>query len=396
MRRLKDGILAAICNFTEDTEVPAAFAVWTGVSTVSAAMGRDCFVDQGYFVIYPNLYIVLVAGSARCRKSTAIAIADDLIKHIIPKVNVLSQKLTAEGLIGALSGMIGHEGDTEIIPAAVGVVLVDELSTLIDKNAFKTGTIALLTSLYDAKDFEYLTRGRGRELVKNPCLSILGGSTISWIKEAIPAVSIGGGFTSRIVFVYRKMRDKLVPWPVMSSENKKRREDIIHDLNEVAKMRGSFGITPDARKMYEDEYVHFYRHSELMMDDGLDGYANRRHHMLLKMAMIASASRRDNRLIELNDMSLAINMLRKAEESMPLIIKALTSKETGDIFEAILKYMMAKKVVHKAELVRRFRHQMTSTELDIYMRSLEEEGAVRVEVDRGKVRYLFTGERGKQ
>ncbi len=391
MRKLRSGIVEAICKFTEDTEVPAIFSVWAGISAVGAAIGRDCFVDQGYFAIYPNLYIVLVAGSARCRKSTAVNIAGDFIQKVTPKVNIISQKATPEGLIGMLSGLIGDEGATSIVPSAVGIAVVDELSTLIDKNAFKSGLIALLTNLYDCKDFEYLTRGRGRELVKNPCLSVLGASTIRWIKDTIPEIAVGGGFTSRIVFVYKDKREKLVPWPTMSAENKLLSEDIAHDLCEVAKLRGPVALDKHALDTYKEEYTRFYYNSPLMSDEGLSGYANRRHHILLKVAMIICASRNDSRLITQDEMNMSIKLMRKAENAMPFILRTIMSEKVGDVFEHILRFVISKGTVDRSRLIREFRHKMTSQELDIMMRTLEEEGVVVQKVDGSRRQYVFTG-----
>lgn len=391
MRKLRSGIIEAICKYTEDTEVPAIFSVWAGISTVSAAMGRDCFVDQGYFAIYPNLYVVLVAGSARCRKSTAVNIASDFIGKVTPKINLISQKVTPEGLIGMLSGLIGDEGATTVVPSAVGIAVVDELSTLIDKNAFKSGLIALLTNLYDSKDFEYLTRGRGRELVKNPCLSVLGASTIRWIKDTIPEIAVGGGFTSRIVFVYKDKREKLVAWPTMSEENKRRAEDIAHDLCEVAKLRGPIALDKEALNLYKEEYEHFYKDSPLMDDEGLAGYANRRHHILLKVAMIVSVSRTDSRLVTLDEMGMSIKLLRKAEKAMPFVLRTVMSEKVGDIFEHILRFLVSSGTVNRQRLIREFRHKMTSQELDIMIRTLEEEGIVEIRVDGKQITYTYTG-----
>ncbi|KKM87258.1 hypothetical protein LCGC14_1270810 [marine sediment metagenome] len=391
MRKLQCGIVEAICKYTEDTEVPAIFSVWAGISAVGAAMGRDCFVDQGYFAIYPNLYVILVAGSARCRKSTAVNIAGDFIQKVVPKINLISQKVTPEGLIGMLSGLIGDEGATTVVPSAVGVAVVDELSTLIDKNAFKSGLIALLTNLYDCKDFEYLTRGRGRELVNNPCLSVLGASTIRWIKDTIPEVAIGGGFTSRIVFVYKDKREKLVPWPVMSAENKALSEDIVHDLCEVSKMRGPIALDKGALDTYKEEYVNFYENSSLMKDEGLAGYANRRHHILLKVSMIICASRTDNRLITQHEMNMSIKLLRKAENAMPFILRTIMSEKVGTVFESILTFIISMGSVGRPRLIREFRHKMTSQDLDVLLRTLEEEGVILQTVDGSKIVYTYTG-----
>ena len=388
MRKLANGVVESICKYCEDTEVPAIFSVWIGIATVSATLGRDCFIDQGYFTIYPNLYIILVAGSARCRKSTAIRIAKNFMDKVEPSINIVSQKVTPEGLIGALSGMIGEEGATRVVPSAVGISIVSELSTLIDRNAFKSGLIALLTDLYDSEDFEYLTRARGKELVKNPCLSILGGSTTQWIKEAIPEIAIGGGFTSRILFIYKDKREKLVPWPFITEDNKKMADDIVHDLNQIAKLRGQFALDAEALDMFKSEYVSFY-HGKLMDDEQLSGYANRRHSILLKIAIVVSASKSDSKLITADDMRVAMSLMRKAEDSMPIVFRAILSNQTGDIFDQIVRFMMSNRIVMRSELISQFRHKMTSQELDIMIRTLEEEGVIKTEVDGRSVRYIF-------
>lgn len=388
-RKCPDGILPAVCKYTEGMEAPPEFVVWSTIVTLSAVLGRDCFIDQGYFTIYPNVYVVLVASSARCRKSTSISIAKDFLDSLPNRVNVLGQKMTPEALIGALSGMEVKEGESMIIPSAIGVAIVSELSTLVDRNSFKSGMIALLTDLYDCKDFEYITRKRGRELVKNPFLSVLGGSTIQWIKEAIPEISIGGGFTSRVIFIYKDSRTKLVPWPVVTEEQRFLREAIIHDLAEIHKMRGPFALDDAALELYKEEYTLFNTHNPLMDDDGLSGYANRRHHTLLKVAMCVSASHSDDRLITYNDLKMSLNLMKVAESSMPLVLRALVSKEVGDIFESIVMFLMKNKVVSKSMLVKQYRHKMTSAELDILMRTLEDEGVVNIEFDGKSVRYVY-------
>ena len=159
-RKLPKGILTAFAKYTDETEIPRIFSLWVGISTISASIGRDCFIDMGHFTIYPNMYIVLVAGSARCRKSTSIGAGRKFMEKVTPPIKMLSQKMTPEALIGALSGMTA-ESESKIINEAEGILVVDELATLIDRNAFKTGMIAVLTKLYDCDDFPYETRGSG-------------------------------------------------------------------------------------------------------------------------------------------------------------------------------------------------------------------------------------------
>jgi len=297
--------------------------------------------------------------------------------------------MTPEALICALSGMDLNDKMTQLIPSAVGIAIADELSTLIDKNSFSSGMIALLTSLYDSKDFEYNTRGRGKEPIKNPCLSLLGGSTIHWIKESIPEVAIGGGFTSRIIFVYKDKMEKLVPWPFKTEEVKSLEKDIVHDLNCIAKMRGPFGITDAAKESYKKEYVNFHENNPLLHNENTSGYANRRNFTLLKLAMIVAASESDEKVIEESHLNLALKMLCQIEKDIPFVVKSIVSKEVGDIFETIIKYIMTKRTVTRADLIRQYRHKMPSKDLQVLIDTLVEEGVIKCEVADGQVHYIY-------
>lgn len=351
-------------------------------------MGRDCFLDFGYFTIFPNLYIVLIAGSARCKKSTAINMGLRMLKNVKPAVKLLSQKMTPEALISSLSGMTAKDEST-IIDKAEGIIIVDEMSTLVDKGAFKSGMISLLIKLYDCDDFSYMTMSRGLESVKNPCLAFLGGSTMQGIKETIPIISIGSGFTSRIVFVYREKGDRYFPFLSLSEENIKRAEDIVHDLGEIAKMRGHFALDDKAKKLYEDEYITFMKTNSLFDMQNLTGYAGRRMTTLLKVSMAMSASRSDSRVIDDKDFMMALKSLELIEADMPRVLKAMTSEVAGDVFEEIVSLLVRKEIVTRSELILHMRHKLTVGELDSVLAGVVESGYVAQESRDGTMVYVL-------
>lgn len=388
MRKLSEGIINAFCDYTEDTEIPTIFSMWAAISTISTALGRDCFVDRGYFTVYPNLYVVLVAGSAACKKSSTIMLAYRLIEKIKPEIHILSQKLTTEALIGSLSGMTAKDS-TLILDEASGILIVDELSTLIDKNAFKSGMISLLTKLYDCENFPYETKSRGVELIKNPCLSILGGSTLHWIRASVPQEAVGGGFTSRVLFVYKDYNEKMEAWPVITLENKRRYNEIAHDLDEVAKMRGGFALTDDALTIFKDEYEEFRTKSPLVRNPNLAGYAGRRDTILLKICMAVSASMSDRRIIDRTDMMMGIKALRLIEGDMPRVLQAISSEFVGDVCEQTLKLIMDSRSILRPQLVKAMKHRLTVRQLDIIVETLVEEGVVKIVREGTKVNYVF-------
>ena len=394
-RKLPDGILKAYAKFTDETEIPTLFSLWVGISSISSCMGRDCFLDLGHFVVFPNTYIVLVAGSAKCRKSTSISCGRKFLEHVTPRIKMLSQKMTPEALIGALSGMTA-DGDSKIINEAEGVFIVDELATLIDRNAFKNGMIPILTKLYDCDDFPYETRGRGLESIKNPCLSILGGSTADWIKESVPMEAIGGGFTSRVIFVYKDTYEKLIPWPSINTEISALRDSILHDLCEIAKMRGKFTIDDKAKKLFTDEYKNFIDNSDLFHDKNLAGYAGRRHITLLKVAMCISASVSNKRVIEYADMRIAIDAMRMVENDMPHVLATISNEFVGTVGEEVLEFIKAHKRVKRSTLVKKMAYKLTSQQLNVILDTLMEyEGPrgnkiITMEQEGKRTMYVYT------
>jgi hypothetical protein len=392
-RKLPYGILKGITEYCLDTEVPGIFALWAGVSTISATLGRDCFVSQGHFVVYSNTYIILVAGSAKCRKSTAINIASRFIESVDPKIKTLSQKMTPEALIGTLSGTLGgEEGSTIITAHAEGIAVVDEMATMIDANSFKSGMIPILTKLYDCEDFQYETRGRGREDVSNPCLSILAGSTLHWIKEAIPQVAIGGGFTSRVIFVYTDTVDKLIPWPTKNDANDKIKSDIHHDLNLVAKIRGPFAFDAEAKKYYSEEYIRFIQNSDFYDNKNLAGYAGRRHILLLKLSMIVSASERDSKLVNLKDVEVALKILQSAETNMPNVLAQISSEPIGDVCEEVLHIIRHRTKVSRRDLLKLMRHKLVARDLDVIVDTLAEAGIITSGIEGKDIIYIYLGQ----
>ncbi len=388
-RLLKEGIISEFCKYCDATEIPWLCALWCSVQTISTALGRDAFLDQGHYTVYPNMYIVLVAGSGRCRKSTAIGIAETFIKAIRPAPNIFSQKASVSALINALAS-VKHEAEGSVSASAEGIIIVDELTTLIDRGAFASGLISFLISLWDSKDsFEYLTRAHGKEIIYNSCVSILGGSTIEGIKDAIPAISIGAGFTSRIVFVYRPDHDKLMLRTYMSEENKERKKLIIHDLNEVAKIRGSYAIEEKAWKFLETEYLKFMKNSSFVKNRYLAGYSSRRHVMLFKLAMIVSASMNSSREIKLEDVFVARNILQKAEEEMENVLMAIASDEIGDMTNNVLNIITKHKTISRPLLLRLVSHRMQAKDLDVILDTLEQTLQVQIDGCGRKAVYSF-------
>lgn len=202
MRALpKQGFLRDYFDWTSGTtDAPPHFHLIAGLSCVSAALGRSCYIDLQNG-IYPNLYAVLVAQSSRFRKSTCVNYARRMVNHLTVTAeidgNTQEQPLTfpdefsPEGFIGTLS------------ERPTGLFIWSEMASVLAKfgASYMQGMAELLTHLYDCPPHYRRTLRREQVAVEDPCVSILAATTPEWLTEHISETTAVGGFLPRFLFV---------------------------------------------------------------------------------------------------------------------------------------------------------------------------------------------------
>ena len=94
--------IEAYLAYTNESESPEEYHKWVAISTIAGAMRRRSFYDYGYFLAYPNMYIVLVGPAGRCKKSIAMRIGRGMLSEV-PNVNFTTDSITRERLIQDLT-----------------------------------------------------------------------------------------------------------------------------------------------------------------------------------------------------------------------------------------------------------------------------------------------------
>jgi len=375
------------------TEIPELFAVWSSLGVVGATLGRNVWLDMEFFMVFPNLFIVLVASSGRFRKSTSIEAAVDLLKesNVEPAINFISQTLTPEALIGSLLGGQRQEGNGDLI--CEGFVVADELSTFLNRKYYDLGIAPLLINFFDCKRrYVYETKKRGKEILNNICLGMLAGSTISSIRNAIPSDAVGGGLTSRLIFVYANIPPKPVARIRLSEEQLTIRAELPKVLEEIRKLRGPVVLTPQSWELYEEAYVKHCETSPFFIVPFLSGYASRWHVHMLKVAMILSVSERPlKEPVEVlpRHITGAIQILEASEVYMPKILTLITSTERGALGEmmACNVEQMGEGGVGRADLMRSVAHKITVREFEELVGTLVAAGRIERLAGPGGTRY---------
>lgn len=374
----------------EKTEVPNRFALWAGICSLLAALERRIYINQGIYTIYPNFYVIMVAASGQ-KKSTAINAASKVLRRLSPQPNVISQKITPEALISALK-VAGNNESKVFETKCGGIVIADELTTFLDRNSLERGLGPMLTELYDCKDYEYQTKARGTEKLENGYLSLLGGTTVELIRNALPKDAIGGGFTSRTIFIYEDKTPDPVAWIDFSEELLHLEQALVDYLQRVMELNGVVTLTPDAKSFFIADYNARHANGEFRKDPLLRSYENRRHAHLLKVAMAVMISEEPKLVMELHHLRTAKIILEEAEEYMPRVVELIAASEVGSASAEVMTWINSRVTpevdfVTRRDLARAFSHKYGSKELTDHVDSLVKAERIKIDTQAGQIIY---------
>lgn len=250
------------------------------------------------------MFVVLVGPPGRVAKSTTIRMGRHLLLPI-EEINFGPDSLTREELIRVMSRVGGRDKQSAI------TIHSTELSSLVEPSGIKM--IQFLTDIYDSDlEWRYSTKGSGKDVIYQPCLNILAGTTPSWIAEGLPADVVGHGFTSRVVFVYEDTPRYLKPFP--KSPDSELVKDLVNDLDWISRIEGEFSWGRGAKDKYEQIYQEIY--SSVPKDYRIEGFHNRKRIHILKLAMVLSISESDDLEIRPVDLEAAHDLLKMTEKKM--------------------------------------------------------------------------------
>lgn len=346
-RKINGSWITEYLRYTENQESPGMFHLWVAISVMASTLERNVKLDRGYYLLYPNLYIVLVAESEVCMKTTAADIGMDMLGQIENPPAVFAQKITPEALVSGMCNECAVDEAGMVYKNSAAVIYAEELSVFLGREAYSSGMVSILTSLYGCRDkWEYETIGRGKDVAYNTCVNLLGASTPEWLRMSIPVDAVGGGFTSRIVFVYQSASDKENPHPIVTAEEKLLKKNLIHDLSLIRRIRGTFDFTPSAKEWYAKWY-HGYRKAQL---EGKPVMV-RKKDIILKVAMCLSAAEGESLLITDENLAKATAVLDANEQFLPEAMRILSSTQVG---------VDANKV---ATIIKKYENGITNSEL---------------------------------
>lgn len=365
-------------SYTNESEPPELFRKWCAVSVVAAALQRKCRLRWGPINFYPNMYIVLVAPAGRARKGTAMAPARNLLETIeIPRV---AEAITREALIRTLKGaetaVPSKEATKPPIVHSSVTVFSPELTVFLGYNNLQL--MSDLTDWFDcAERWAYHTKTQGTDDIRGVYVNLIGATTPDLLRSTLSLDAIGGGLTSRIVFVYEENKGKIVPYPMMSEEEKKLGDLLRYDLEVIAQAQGEFKVTRGFMEAWGAWYVAQEGKSPFQgfSPHALDGYIERRPTQILKLSMIMSAAKSNSMIITEVELAEAVALLEQTEIKMPRTFGGVGAAENARLTYILFEYLSQEPRTAK-DIISHFMYEGTQDEIGASLKSLTAAGLI--------------------
>lgn len=303
----------SICRSTDADPVLVLMAV---ISAMSARIGRRLYlpVTEYFTKLFCNVWVLVLSlsGSFKttainkgCRivyqKNSEIMKQIEMIKGDPAYQNdpeelkkriteieatgcLLPNRMSAEGLLDLLG-----KGCGGLLPASEFGEWLANLG-----KSHNTGLKPLFTDLYDVPmQYSYVTRGGGHLIIRRPYISILGVSTLEWIRANVALGDVGSGFFARFLLFYPPQK-KAIP-PALPNESEPVdifAEQIIVDRLNKLPPDLPIRLKPDSRSYFERIHAGIYAAIEQLNDrdqELLAPYIKRWSPYVLKVAMIFQA-----------------------------------------------------------------------------------------------------------
>lgn len=358
MARQLNNWIESYLEYSRFSEAPDSFHFWTGVSVIAGALRRQIWIDMGYFQWTPNFYIVFVAPPGIVSKSTTASIGMKLLRQI-PGIQFGPDAVTWQSLVQSLANstesILMPDGSYHAMSAIT--IVSSEFGTFLNPNDREM--VDVLVSLWDGQVgvFRKATKTMGDDAIENPWINIIACTTPAWIAGNFPQYMIGGGFTSRCMFVYAEHKRQLIAYPKhhMPSDIAGLESALVHDLEQISQLKGEVKLSPAATKWGEDWYeYHYYNRPKHLDNEKFGGYIARKQTHMHKLAMVIAVAQRDDLILQPSDLSIAESFVTSLEEVMPKIFSHIGRTDITQLASEIVRITRAEGKISVKDVFRTF------------------------------------------
>lgn len=312
MRKVKNWITGLI-ELAQEQEAPDKFWTWSALFTIASTLGRRVRLPFGMSPVLPNLFVILIASPGKARKGGPASLSKKFLSEVKAKMGVDSttkasvcKELSENAQQFAVCGKFETHSDLVLISKELSSFLGTDMKNLIE----------WMTDIFDYHiDWEYRIKNGPPSRVYGPVVNFLGATTPKWLGDNVPFESLGYGWSSRVVFVSSSQKKGRITIPVLDYGTLY--FDLVHDLSEIANLRGDFKFDPVAYSIFDEWYQRIDEKYDQIQDERFHDFIERMHINVLKVAMCYHVAYSDSLLLLEEDIQFAINLVEEILTSLP-------------------------------------------------------------------------------
>lgn len=294
--KLLSGITDALEEFQEAAALfllsTAVGRKWVFRSIPETPIFIESSKDAGKLL---NLWFIILGKSRISRKTSGvISHVEEVLKRIFGEQRSLTRSFTPEFLIKEMSKKSEYTiAGSETLCYWISDEVAWFFKQLKKKDSYMTDADDILSTIYDGRTLDRGTIGRDKEIVRNPYLTCLIGST-NYLPTLLDELQIRQGFLNRFIYVTgkRKQRKPLRTEPLNQEEKKE--VDAIEDFLKALASRTSVTViemTNEARQTYdsfEEEIEERIANEDL---DIKEGYCGQLPNLAVRLSCLYKISR---------------------------------------------------------------------------------------------------------
>ena len=286
--------------FSTMTDAPLSFLHYSVLMMVSGVIGNRVFAQVGSQKLKVNLYLLMLADSTVGRKSTGIQLARKYLRLLEDRLKandaaqnadvyapapdndaehvkfIMPDSGSLEGLIETMrepgtitvtqrdgKDKIQHQEPEQKTVLNSGLALYSEFAGFLDmvSKEYNKGYQTFIIDCYDGNDHERQLK-KEQSLIKNPCLSMFGASTMTQFRQRIKEDDKYTGYLQRFCFGHEieQQRD-LQSLIQISTPDSDAEESVLMALQKIYQMarviqveEKPFSISYEAGEVYQSEF----------------------------------------------------------------------------------------------------------------------------------------------
>jgi hypothetical protein len=350
--------LESYIKLMDNTEPAKLFDKWVAYSVVASALRRKVSLQLGRLIYFPNIYVVLVAEPGVARKTQAIKYGVNFL-NTIPEIRLSADSSTKEAMTDDIevSGLDELMVDGTTLRHSSLNIISKEFESFLGQKKENTRMLTALTDLFDCPDdWSSRTRHGKSNKIINPWVNLLAATTPDSLASSLPASAVGGGLTSRIMFIWADKKKKSVAIPFMTEEELKLKERLEKDLFRISRISGNYTMTSECIKKWTVWYDLFDEDESgerICKDKSFSGWYSRKPTYIIKIAMLRAAAEYSKLVIEWHHVEEAIEAIREVEYSMGNAFKAIGKSEISAEVDNVLQIIREAKCISEKVLMTR-------------------------------------------